>query len=207
MAPETTLWLIGYYGEAVYVKGLLDWIGVQTDFLQMGAYKSGAEMFTRTGPSAPADENLNWLFDSLYQNTVNTIAESRGMTAEQVQGLIDGGPYFAEKAKKAGLIRRGQDARAVRRRRQGRRRVRARRGRVGQQPLRPQRQAADQSRQSIRVSCDDVRAAAGQDAGQARRRGGVRGRDDRARVCPAQPVRARGVRPQRQHPPRGWTRR
>jgi protease-4 len=104
VAPRSTLWLTGLYGESLYVKGLLDKIGVQADFLHMGDYKSAAEMLTRTGPSEPARENIDWLFDSLYGSLVDLIARSRGKTAEQVRVWIDQGPYAAEQAKDQGLI-------------------------------------------------------------------------------------------------------
>lgn len=104
MAPQTTVWLTGYYGETLYVKELLDKIGIGADFMQMEQYKSAAEMFTRTGPSDPARENYNWLFDSLYDTTVDMIAEARGLSAERVQALIDDGPYLADAALEARLI-------------------------------------------------------------------------------------------------------
>jgi protease-4 len=104
VGPQSTLWLTGLYGESLYVKGLLDKIGVQADFLHMGDYKSAAEMLTRTGPSQPAEENTNWLLDSLYGSLVDMIARSRGKTAEQVRAWIDQGPYVAEQAKEKGLI-------------------------------------------------------------------------------------------------------
>ena len=104
VAPQSTLWLTGMYGESLYVKDLLDKIGVQADFLHMGDYKSAAEMLTRTSPSQPAEENINWLLDSLYGSLVDMIARSRGKTAEQVRDLIDHGPYIAEQAKEKGLI-------------------------------------------------------------------------------------------------------
>jgi protease-4 len=104
VAPQSTLWLTGLYGESLYVKGLLDKIGVQADFLHMGDYKSAAEMLTRTSPSQPAQENIDWLFDSLYGSLVDMIARSRGKTAEQVRAWIDHGPYVAEQAEEKGLI-------------------------------------------------------------------------------------------------------
>ncbi len=104
VAPQSALWLIGFHGESLYIKGLLDKIGVQGDFLHMGDYKSAAEVFTRTGPSEPAEENLNWLYDSWYDSLVGLIARSRDKTPEQVRALLDGGPYLAEQAKEKGLI-------------------------------------------------------------------------------------------------------
>ncbi len=104
VGPQSTLWLTGLYGESLYVKGLLDKIGVQADFLHMGDYKSAAEMLTRTGPSRPAEENTNWLLDSVYGSLVDMIAGSRGKTADQVRAWIDRGPYMAEQAEEMGLI-------------------------------------------------------------------------------------------------------
>jgi len=104
VAPQSTLWLTGFYAESPYVKGLLDKIGVGADFMHMGDYKSAAETFTRTGPSEPAEANLNWLYDSWYESLVGMIAKSRGKTPEQVREIIDGGLYMAEEALEKGLI-------------------------------------------------------------------------------------------------------
>ena len=104
VAPQSSLWLTGFYAQSLHVKGLLDKIGVEADFMHMGPYKSGVEMLTRTDPSEPAAENLNWLLDGWYDCLVGMIAQSRGKTAEHVRDLIDGGPYVAERALEEGLI-------------------------------------------------------------------------------------------------------
>ncbi len=104
MAPESMLWLTGLYSESVYIKDLLDKIGIEGDFMQMGDFKSAAEMLTQDKPSAAADENRNWLLDSLYDSLMNMIAQSRGKTEEEVKGLIDDGPYLADEALQKGLI-------------------------------------------------------------------------------------------------------
>ena len=104
VAPQSTLWLTGIYGESLYVKTMLDKIGVQADFIHMGDYKSAAEMLTRTEPSGPAAENVNWLLDSIYGSLVDMIAKSRSKTPEQVRDLIDHGPYLADDALAKGLI-------------------------------------------------------------------------------------------------------
>ena len=104
VAPHCTLWLTGMYGESLYLKGLLDMIGVEADFLQMGDFKSAAEILTRTTPSEAADENLNWLFDGLYDAMVNMISESRGIAPAQIRQLIDNGPYLVDRAQEVGLI-------------------------------------------------------------------------------------------------------
>jgi protease-4 len=104
VAPHSSLWLTGVYGESLHVKALLDKIGVQADFMHIGDYKSAAEMLTRTEPSGPAQENIDWLFDSLYGSLVDMIAQSRGKTPEQIRDLVDHGPYLAEQAMEKGLI-------------------------------------------------------------------------------------------------------
>ena len=104
MTPQSTLWLTGLYGETLFVKDLLDKIGIEADFIHMGDYKSGAEMLTNTEPSKAAEENLNWLLDGLYGSLVDMISKSRGLTAEQVRMIIDNGPYLAKEALEEGLI-------------------------------------------------------------------------------------------------------
>ncbi|MBN1359168.1 MAG: signal peptide peptidase SppA [Sedimentisphaerales bacterium] len=104
VAPQSSLWLTGLYGESLYVKDLLDKIGVQADFMHVGDYKSAAEMLTRTTPSEEAEENINWLLDGIYGSAVDMIAASRRKTPAQVRDLIDRGPYLADEALKEGLI-------------------------------------------------------------------------------------------------------
>jgi protease-4 len=104
VAPQSALWFIGIYTESVHVKDLLDKIGVRGDFLHMGDYKSAAEIFTRSEPSEPAEENINWLLDSYYESLTKMISQSRGLSTGQVRELIDNGPYMAEQALEKGLI-------------------------------------------------------------------------------------------------------
>lgn len=104
VAPTSSLWLTGLYGESLYLKGLLDKIGVQADFLQMGDYKSAAETLTRTEPTEAANENVEWLLDGLFDSLVDMIATSRDKKRAEVRKLIDNGPYQAEDALKQGLV-------------------------------------------------------------------------------------------------------
>jgi len=104
VAPQSSLWLIGLYGESLYLRSLLNKIGVQADYLHMGEYKSAAEMLTRTGPSDPARENINWLLDGIYDALAGMIAQSRNMSVDEVKTLIDQGPYLADQALAKELI-------------------------------------------------------------------------------------------------------
>lgn len=104
VTPTADLWIYGLHGESLYLRGLLDKIGVRPDFLTCGAYKSAAETFMRSSPSPESDAMHNWLFDGLYEASIKRIAEGRKVDAAKVRGWIDAGPYTAEKAKQAGLV-------------------------------------------------------------------------------------------------------
>ncbi len=104
VVPTGDLEVTGLYAEAPYLRGLLDKLGVKPDFLTCGAYKSAAEIFMREGPSPQAEEMQNWLLNSIYDTDLKLIAKGRGVEPAKVKEWIDGGPYFAEKARTAGLI-------------------------------------------------------------------------------------------------------
>ena len=72
VVPTADLWVTGLYGEAPYLRGLLDKLGVKPDFLTCGDYKSAAEMFMRTGPSPEAEEMQNWLLDGIFDTYVGS---------------------------------------------------------------------------------------------------------------------------------------
>jgi protease-4 len=104
VVPTADLWITGLFGEAPYLRGLLDKIGVKPEFLTCGAYKSAAEIFLRSGPSPEAEAMQNWLLDGIFASSVDLIARGRKVSVDRVREWIDGGPYSAEKAKAAGLV-------------------------------------------------------------------------------------------------------
>lgn len=104
IVPTGDLWLVGLYGEMPYFRGTLDKIGCYPDFEHCGDFKTGAESITHSHPSLQSEEMTKWLFDSLYENLIERIAQGRHLSADQVRKFIDNGPYSAEEALKAGLI-------------------------------------------------------------------------------------------------------
>ncbi len=104
VVPTADLWITGLFGEAPYLRGLLDKLGVKPEFLTCGAYKSAAEIFVRSGPSPEAEAMQNWLLDGIYATSIKLIAEGRKVSKDRVREWIDGGPYSAEKARDAGLV-------------------------------------------------------------------------------------------------------
>ena len=104
ITPTGDAWINGLYGEQLYLRGLLDLLGVEPDFLTCGDYKSAAEMFMREGPSEEAAEMTDWLFDGLIASVENQIVTGRGVERTQVQAWINDGLFSAEKALESGLI-------------------------------------------------------------------------------------------------------
>jgi protease IV len=104
VTPTAVIMITGFNAESPYVRGLLDKIGVTPDFLTCGEYKSAAEIFMRKGPSPAAARMKNWLLDSLYESYQKTVAQGRGVTAEQVRKWVDGAVYTPEQAKQQGII-------------------------------------------------------------------------------------------------------
>src|SRR5262249_38690592 len=92
VVPTADLWVTGIHGEAPYVRGLLDKLGVKPDFLTCGAYKSAAELFMRDGPSPEADKMQNWLLDGMFETEIKLIAKGRKVEPAKVKAWIDGGP-------------------------------------------------------------------------------------------------------------------
>lgn len=78
--------------------------GLELEVGQAGKYKSALERFTRDSISAPNRLALERLLQVIFDGWVQLIAENRTMQVEDVQRLIDAGPYDAQQALEAGLI-------------------------------------------------------------------------------------------------------
>ena len=103
--PESGMLLLpGIHAEATFYKGLLGKLGVEADFIHIGAYKGAAEPLTREKFSEPVRENMTALIDSLYDDMVTTIVKDRPLSIAQAKAVIDTGLMTAKKAKELGLI-------------------------------------------------------------------------------------------------------
>ncbi len=79
-------------------------LGVKPDYLTCGDYKSAGEMFMLTGPSAPAQENLNWLIDSIFDSSLELIAKGRKVEEEQVRSGSTTAFIRPKRRREAGII-------------------------------------------------------------------------------------------------------
>ncbi|MFK7777847.1 MAG: signal peptide peptidase SppA [Gimesia sp.] len=104
MPESATLILLGLRAEISFYKNLFDMLDVKADILRVGEYKSAAEPYTRTEMSKPFREEMGAILDDYFRQILEMISKSRGLSAEQVEAAINGGPYMAADAKKLGLI-------------------------------------------------------------------------------------------------------
>jgi protease-4 len=104
MVPVGDMSIPGPVAFPIHLKGLLDKLGVQADFLHVGAFKGAAEPLTRDAPSPEMVQTLEAIVEQSYNTMVAGIAEGRGKTPEEVRAWIDTGLYTSEDAAAKGLI-------------------------------------------------------------------------------------------------------
>src|ERR1044071_10319485 len=102
--PPGELFINGLAADVMFFRGSLDKLGIYPDIFQIGKYKSVGDMFTQKQMTEAHRQYINELLNDLYGRYVNTIAQARHKTPDEVKALIDNAPYSAEKAKEAGLI-------------------------------------------------------------------------------------------------------
>lgn len=104
LAPAGGLDIIGLAMESVYLKDLLDKVGVKADMMAVGKYKSAAESVTRNEMSEDARHATESLLNDINQRFISDIAHGRKIDKSKVRALIDSGPFTAGQAKKNGLV-------------------------------------------------------------------------------------------------------
>lgn len=104
LVPVGGLMIPGPAAAPVHLKGMLDKLGVQPDFLHVGAFKGAAEPLTRDAPSPEMLETLEAIVGQAHATMVAGIAEGRGKPEDEVRGWIDEALFTSEAAAERGLI-------------------------------------------------------------------------------------------------------
>jgi protease-4 len=103
LAPLGDVVISGPAAMPVHVKPLLDKLGIQADFLHVGAYKGAAEPLTRDAPSREMEETIGAILDRRYQTMVELIAAERKLPPATARSLIDTALFPSDQARAAGL--------------------------------------------------------------------------------------------------------
>ena len=89
MDPQGSIDMVGLTFGRSYYADMLEKIGVGFDEWRFFRYKSAAESFARTGFSDGAREQLQALLDSFWRDLLEPIAQARGLTVADLEGLVD----------------------------------------------------------------------------------------------------------------------
>jgi protease-4 len=71
--------LPGIYMEEMFLADMLEWVGVEADFVQVGDYKGANEMYENAAPSEAWDQNISSLLDAMYADMRDTLKTGRGL--------------------------------------------------------------------------------------------------------------------------------
>jgi protease-4 len=104
MQPGGEVGLLGVGIEQTFVRGTLDRLGIEPQFEQRYEYKNAADVLVRKEFTAAHREALERLSESVFSDAVDTIADARGLSHDQVRELINTGPRTAPEAQAAGLV-------------------------------------------------------------------------------------------------------
>ena len=104
LQPGGEVSLLGVGIETPFVRGTLDRLGIEPQFEQRHEYKNAVDVLTRKEFTAAHREALERLTESVFSDAVETIADARGLTHDQVRELINTGPRTAPEAQAAGLV-------------------------------------------------------------------------------------------------------
>ena len=81
--------VIGLAGNMMFVKDILDKLGVNVQLIHHGKYKSAGEMFIKNTPSAENMEQNRVMIESMWKVMGGAIAKSRGITLDQLNDIVD----------------------------------------------------------------------------------------------------------------------
>ncbi len=94
----------GMAATTEHYLGTLEKLGIKPNIHAIKDYKSAAEMVTRKDMSAASRENKDWMLEEYWEMFCSTIEADRGLTEEQITGLMERALFTPEEAVEAGLI-------------------------------------------------------------------------------------------------------
>src|SRR3954447_2968140 len=98
LQPSGDLGLVGLAATAVFVRGTLDKLGVQTQIGHRHEYKTAPNTFLETELTPPHREMLESLVGSITDDIVRDIAVARGLSEVVVRQAVSRAPLSAQEA-------------------------------------------------------------------------------------------------------------
>ncbi len=104
MPPSGISMINGLDARTTYYAGTFEKLGVESEMLHVGDFKSAIEVYERTGPSEPAAEAMNYLLDGLWNQFLSDASASRGITPAELQARIDHPSLSPMRTLDAGMV-------------------------------------------------------------------------------------------------------
>ncbi len=90
--------------QALFLKNALTKLGIEADFLNVGNYKTGPNMFTKDEMTFHHRESLTALIDDIYNSSIKIIATNRKVKEKVIRDLIEEFTMDGKKIMDAGLV-------------------------------------------------------------------------------------------------------
>ncbi|MBK9473158.1 MAG: signal peptide peptidase SppA [bacterium] len=103
LAPEANLMVLGLSAEMAFLKDTLAKLGMEADFVHVGAYKSAPERMTRSTASDANREMVESIVGDQFDALLDMLADGRGADREEVERWVDQGLFDGQGAVAAGL--------------------------------------------------------------------------------------------------------
>ena len=87
--PAGSLNLQGLSGTALYLKDLLDTVGIQVEAVRVGSFKSAIEPYTSNEMSPAARQQLDTLYNDMWGYILSGIAAERKIDAKTINNLVN----------------------------------------------------------------------------------------------------------------------
>lgn len=81
--------MLGISGRMLFLKDLLDKLGVSYQLIRHGKYKSAGETYIKNAPSPENMEQNQAMIDSMWETVAKETAESRGVSVDSLNFFID----------------------------------------------------------------------------------------------------------------------
>lgn len=104
VSPAGGVEALGILAEPMFFKELLTTLGIAADMLHVGRYKDAVEPMIRDSMSQESREAAESMIGELHRIFKEGIAAGRKLKSEDIQQLIDSGPYDAKESVTAGLV-------------------------------------------------------------------------------------------------------
>lgn len=90
--------------HAVFLKNALTKLGVEADFLNVGTFKTGPNMFTKSEMTKNHRKSLTVLIDDIYNSSIKIISENRNVDEQIIRNLIEEFTMNGDKILESGLV-------------------------------------------------------------------------------------------------------